>query len=210
MITRVVETVLPTHVGEFRAFGHREVPSGQEHLTLVRGDLRDAREDGVLTRIHSECLTGDAFASARCDCGPQLRAALAAVAHEGTGVVVYLRGHEGRGIGLVDKLRAYALQDGGADTVDANLMLGLPADVRDYGSAVGILHDLGVAAVRLLTNNPDKVDALRDGGIAVREQVPLLTTVTTTNVVYLSTKMRRLGHSLGPMLAAEQNRAVLD
>lgn len=203
MITRVAETVLPTESGHFRAFGHREQPGGQEHLTLVRGDLRGADARGVLTRVHSECLTGEAFTSLRCDCGPQLRAALAAVADEGVGVVVYLRGHEGRGIGLVDKLRAYSLQDHGVDTVDANLRLGLPADARDYGAAVGILHDLEVAAVRLLTNNPSKVDALRDGGIQVREQVPLRTEVTPINVVYLRTKMHRFGHSLAPLVPAD-------
>lgn len=209
MIVRAVETVLPTEVGVFRALGYREEPGGQEHLALVRGDLRGLERQDVLTRVHSECLTGDAFASGRCDCGPQLRAALAAVAGERAGVVVYLRGHEGRGIGLVDKLRAYSLQDLGADTVDANLRLGLPADARDYRPAVDILHDLGVSAVRLLTNNPDKVEALRDGGIDVREQVPLFTQVTPTNVTYLRTKLHRLGHSLGPLLAADHDLEVL-
>lgn len=202
MIIRVVETVLPTDFGEFRALGYRDETAGQEHLALVRGDLRDVAGKGVLTRVHSECLTGDVFASGRCDCGPQLRAALASVTEEGAGVVVYLRGHEGRGIGLVDKLRAYSLQDRGADTVDANLRLGLPADARDYRAAVGILHDLGITGVRLLTNNPDKVDALGEGGIDVREQVPLFAGVTPRNVTYLRTKMRRFGHSLGPLLSS--------
>ena len=206
VISRVIETVLPTDFGVFRALGHRDERSGQEHLTLVRGDLRGTAAKGVLTRVHSECLTGDAFTSGRCDCGPQLRAALAAVADEGAGVVVYLRGHEGRGIGLVDKLRAYALQDRGADTVDANLMLGLPADARDYGAAVEILHDLGVRAVRLMTNNPDKVEALRNSGIEVREQIPLLTAVTPNNVAYLRTKTQRLGHTLGPLVEAGTDR----
>lgn len=209
MIIRAAETVLPTDVGEFLALGYREEPSGQEHLALVRGDLCDLVGRAVLTRVHSECLTGDAFASGRCDCGPQLRAALAAVAEEGVGVVVYLRGHEGRGIGLVDKLRAYTLQDLGVDTVDANLRLGLPADARDYRAAVDILHDLGIGGVRLLTNNPDKVEALRDGGIDVGEQIPLLTRVTPTNVTYLRTKLHRLGHSLGPLLAADHDVDVL-
>lgn len=203
MIIRAAETVLPTDVREFRALGYRDESAGQEHLALVRGDLGELMGRDVLTRVHSECLTGDAFASARCDCGPQLRAALAAVAGEGTGVIVYMRGHEGRGIGLIDKLRAYSLQDLGADTVDANLRLGLPVDARDYRPAVGILHDLGIGAVRLLTNNPDKVEALREGGIEVREQVPLFARVTPTNVTYLRTKRRRLGHSLGPLLAAD-------
>ena len=201
MIERVVETSLPTDFGTFRALGFRDRQTGQEHLALVRGELADAGPDGVLTRVHSECLTGDVLTSARCDCGPQLRLALGAVAGEGTGVVVYLRGHEGRGIGLVDKLRAYALQDAGADTVDANLMLGLPADARDYGPAVAILADLGVASVRLLTNNPGKVAALRRGGIDVRRRLPLLASVTPANVDYLETKMVRFGHELEPLLA---------
>jgi 3,4-dihydroxy 2-butanone 4-phosphate synthase/GTP cyclohydrolase II len=210
VITRVVETVLPTELGTFRAFGYRDAGTGQEHLALVHGDLHDALRDGVLTRVHSECLTGDAFASARCDCGPQLRAALTAVTQEGAGVVVYLRGHEGRGIGLVEKLRAYSLQDRGFDTVDANLALGLPADARDYRPAVSILRDLGADAVRLLTNNPDKVAALRDGGIDVRQQMPLLTPVTAHNVGYLATKMVRFGHCLGAALTADAGRALGD
>ena len=200
MTSRGVEAWIPTDFGRFRAYGYREERSGLEHLALVRGELRDATAAGVLTRIHSECLSGDVFGSSRCDCGPQLRAALAAIAREGTGLVVYLRGHEGRGIGLVDKLRAYSLQDRGIDTVDANLMLGLPADARDYGVAVDILRDLGVASVRLLTNNPDKVAALRKGGVVVGEQVPLLTKVTSANAFYLTTKMRRFGHTLGPLV----------
>lgn len=207
MIIRAAETVLPTDVGEFRALGYRDQPTGQEHLALVRGDVGDLMGSDVLTRVHSECLTGDALASGRCDCGPQLRAALAAVAEEGAGVIVYLRGHEGRGIGLVDKLRAYSLQDLGVDTVDANLRLGLPADARDYRPAVGILHDLGIGTIRLLTNNPAKVDALREGGIDVREQVPLFAGVTPTNLTYLRTKMRRLGHTLDPLLSGDHNRA---
>ena len=198
-VRRVVETVLPTDVGEFRALGHRDEASGQEHLTLVRGDVA-----GEALRVQPHQYVdsaGDAFASARCDCGPQLRASLGRIAEEGAGVVVYLRGHEGRGIGLVDKLRAYALQDLGADTVDANLRLGLPADARDYGAGAAILADLDVRSVRLLTNNPDKVRALHDAGIDVREQVPLLTRVTQHNVVYLRTKQERFGHTLPDVLA---------
>lgn len=198
MITREVETVLPTAVGEFRVLGYRDHFGAQDHVALVRGELDDVGRGGVLTRIHSECLTGDAFSSLRCDCGPQLRAALRLVASEGTGTVVYLRGHEGRGIGLVQKLRAYALQDKGADTVDANLELGLPIDARDYSAAVLILRDLGIDAVRLLTNNPDKIEAVRAGGIQVREQLPLHVGVTSANLAYVRTKMRRLGHSPGP------------
>jgi 3,4-dihydroxy 2-butanone 4-phosphate synthase/GTP cyclohydrolase II len=208
MITRVVGTVLPTEAGAVQALGYRDGTTGHEHLALVRGELGQAGRDGVLARVHSECLTGDALGSARCDCGPQLRASLSAVAQEGVGVVVYLRGHEGRGIGLLDKLRAYALQDLGADTVDANLRLGLPSDARAYGAAVGILRDLGVGEVRLLTNNPDKVDALRAGGIVVREQVPLLTAVTPANAFYLRTKMERFGHALAPILTSETSPAA--
>jgi 3,4-dihydroxy 2-butanone 4-phosphate synthase/GTP cyclohydrolase II len=181
MITRVVGTVLPTEAGAFRALGYRDGTTGHEHLALVCGELEQTGPDGVLAGVHSECLTGDALGSARCDCGPQLRASLSAVAREGAGVVVYLRGHEGLGIGLLDTLRTYELQDRGADTVDANLRLGPPSDARAYGAAVGILRDLGVGEVRLMTNNPDKVDALRAGGIVVREQVPLLTAVTQAN-----------------------------
>lgn len=200
-VRRVVETTVPTDAGMFRLLGYCEPAGGQEHVALVRGDDRAiaaACDAGVLTRVHSECLTGDALGSQRCDCGPQLRAALRAVAHEGVGAVVYVRGHEGRGIGLVDKLRAYALQDQGVDTVDANLRLGLPADARDYRSAAAILHDLGVSAVRLLTNNPDKVRALADHGIVVRDRIPLVTGVTASNVVYLRTKLDRCGHVLDP------------
>lgn len=197
-VARVVETVLPTDFGEFRAYGYREERSGQEHLALALGNLEHTEHPGLLTRIHSECLSGDVFGSGRCDCGPQLRDALAAVAEEGVGLVIYVRGHEGRGIGLVNKLRAYSLQDRGVDTVDANLMLGLPADGRNYGAALGILHDLGISAVRLLTNNPAKVAALQDGGVKVEKQVPLLTAVTAANAFYLETKMHRFRHTLGP------------
>jgi 3,4-dihydroxy 2-butanone 4-phosphate synthase/GTP cyclohydrolase II len=181
MITRVVGTLLPTEAGAFRALGYRDGTTGHEHLALVCGELEQIGPDGVLAGVHSECLTGDALGSARCDCGPQLRASLSAVAREGAGVVVYLR--EDLGIGLLDKLRTYELQDLGADTVDANLRLGLPSDARAYGAAVGILRDLGVGEVRLMTNNPDKVDALRAGGIVVREQGPLLTAVTHANAL---------------------------
>jgi 3,4-dihydroxy 2-butanone 4-phosphate synthase/GTP cyclohydrolase II len=193
-VRRVAETVLPTDAGDFRAFGYRDRATGQEHLALVRGDVAGGTD--VLVRVHSECLTGDAFWSARCDCGPQLRASLERISDAGVGVVVYLRGHEGRGIGLLDKLRAYALQDLGADTVEANLRLGLPADARDFGAGAAILVDLGVRSVRLLTNSPDKVRALTDAGIDVREQVPLLVGVTAHNIVYLRTKQERFGHLL--------------
>ena len=150
----------------------------------------------MLTRVHSECLTGDVFGSRRCDCGPQLDEALERVAAEGRGVVIYLRGHEGRGIGLVAKLQAYALQDGGRDTVDANLDLGLPADARHYGTATQILRDLGVGSVRLLTNNPDKVSNLEEFGIGVAARVPLTPHANDHNIAYLLTKRDRMGHLL--------------
>jgi len=150
----------------------------------------------VLTRVHSECLTGDVFGSHRCDCGPQLEEALARVVEEGRGVVVYLRGHEGRGIGLVAKLQAYALQDAGRDTVDANLDLGLPADARHYGAATQVLRDLGIQSVRLLTNNPDKTEALEKFGVHVVERVPLVTRPNDHNLAYLRTKRDRMGHQI--------------
>jgi 3,4-dihydroxy 2-butanone 4-phosphate synthase/GTP cyclohydrolase II len=194
LIERVAETRLPTEHGEFTAYGYRIPVDGGEHLALVLGDL--AGEEPVLTRVHSECLTGDVFASHRCDCGPQLHEALERVAKAGRGVVIYLRGHEGRGIGLVAKLQAYALQDGGHDTVDANLELGLPADARHYGAATQILRDLGVRSVRLLTNNPDKTSSLEDYGVPVAERVPLTPHPNDHNLAYLQTKRDRMGHVL--------------
>jgi 3,4-dihydroxy 2-butanone 4-phosphate synthase/GTP cyclohydrolase II len=150
----------------------------------------------VLVRVHSECLTGDVFGSLRCDCGPQLDAALAAVAAEGRGIVLYMRGHEGRGIGLLHKLQAYQLQESGADTVDANLALGLPADARDYGTGAQILCDLGVRSMRLLTNNPDKRAGLEGYGLSIDERLPLLTEPTPENVGYLRAKREKMGHLL--------------
>jgi 3,4-dihydroxy 2-butanone 4-phosphate synthase/GTP cyclohydrolase II len=167
---------------------------GTEHVALIYGDLGDG--EGVLVRVHSECLTGDALGSLRCDCGAQLDAAMAAVAAEGRGIVLYLRGHEGRGIGLLSKLRAYHLQDNGADTVDANLELGLPADAREYSTGAQILADLGVRSVRLLTNNPAKVGGLSGFGIEVAGRVPLSVTPTPENLRYLIAKRDRLGHQL--------------
>ena len=193
-VVRVAETQLPTAHGEFTAYGYRITIDGGEHLALVCGDLGDGRD--VLTRVHSECLTGDVFGSQRCDCGPQLDEALAAIVAAGRGVLVYLRGHEGRGIGLVAKLQAYALQDGGRDTVDANLDLGLPADARHYGAATQILRDLGVGSVRLLTNNPDKTIALGEYGVPVTERVPLAPRPNGHNLAYLMTKRDRMGHHL--------------
>jgi 3,4-dihydroxy 2-butanone 4-phosphate synthase/GTP cyclohydrolase II len=196
-VVRVAETRLPTRHGDFTAFGYRITVDDSEHIALVYGDP-SAISDGkpVLTRVHSECLTGDVFGSARCDCGPQLDEALDRIAAEGRGLVIYLRGHEGRGIGLLAKLQAYQLQDGGRDTVDANLDLGLPADARHYGAATQILRDLGVASVRLMTNNPDKTASLESYGVPVTEQVALTPRPNDHNLAYLRTKRDRMGHKL--------------
>jgi 3,4-dihydroxy 2-butanone 4-phosphate synthase/GTP cyclohydrolase II len=194
LVERAAETRLPTEHGDFTAYGFRIAVDDSEHLALVHGDL--SGDAPVLTRVHSECLTGDVLGSRRCDCGPQLDESLRRVVEEGRGVVVYLRGHEGRGIGLVAKLQAYQLQDGGRDTVDANLDLGLPADARHYAAASQILRDLGVTTVRLLTNNPEKVAELEDYGIAVVERVPLTPRPNDHNIAYLMTKRDRMGHVL--------------
>jgi 3,4-dihydroxy 2-butanone 4-phosphate synthase/GTP cyclohydrolase II len=191
---RVAETNLPTAYGDFTAYGYRITIDDSEHIALVYGDI--SGDAPVLTRVHSECLTGDVFGSHRCDCGPQLDEALRRVVEEGRGVVVYLRGHEGRGIGLVAKLQAYTLQDNGRDTVDANLDLGLPADARHYGTATQILRDLGVGSVRLLTNNPAKTASLEDYGVPVAERVPLTPHPNDHNLAYLRTKRDRMGHVL--------------
>ncbi|BCB74299.1 bifunctional 3,4-dihydroxy-2-butanone-4-phosphate synthase/GTP cyclohydrolase II [Phytohabitans flavus] len=194
-VERVAEARLPTPHGLFRAVGYRaEFEPEAEHVALVYGDLGDGED--VLVRAHSECLTGDVFGSLRCDCGPQLEAALARVAAEGRGVVLYMRGHEGRGIGLLHKLQAYQLQDLGRDTVDANLELGLPADARDYGSGAQILYDLGVRSMRLLTNNPAKREGLSGHGLRIvgRESLPIRP--HPENVRYLRTKRDRMGHIL--------------
>ena len=198
LVERAAETRLPTEYGDFTAYGFRIAVDGSEHVALVHGDLSGAGDEQspVLTRVHSECLTGDVFGSRRCDCGPQLEESLRRVVEEGRGVVVYLRGHEGRGIGLVAKLQAYQLQDGGRDTVDANLDLGLPADARHYAAASQILRDLGVATVRLLTNNPDKVAELEEYGVRVAERVPLTPRPNDHNIAYLMTKRDRMGHVL--------------
>jgi 3,4-dihydroxy 2-butanone 4-phosphate synthase/GTP cyclohydrolase II len=194
LIERVAHTSLPTRHGDFVAYGYRSTIDGSEHLALVHGDLAGA--EPVLTRVHSECLTGDVFGSQRCDCGLQLDEALERVVAEGRGIVIYLRGHEGRGIGLVAKLEAYALQDAGRDTVDANLDLGLPADARHYGAASQVLRDLGVHRVRLLTNNPEKREALADFGVEVDAEVPLTPRPNPHNLRYLRTKRDRMGHHI--------------
>jgi 3,4-dihydroxy 2-butanone 4-phosphate synthase/GTP cyclohydrolase II len=193
-VERVAEARLPTEHGLFRAVGYRASMDGAEQIALVYGDLSDGQD--VLVRVHSECLTGDVFGSLRCDCGPQLQAALRRVAQEGRGVVLYIRGHEGRGIGLLPKLKAYQLQDEGADTVDANLRQGLPADARDYGTGAQILYDLGVRTMRLLTNNPAKRAGLEGYGLEVLGRVPLPTRPHPENVRYLRTKRDRMGHLL--------------
>ncbi|MBQ1090835.1 bifunctional 3,4-dihydroxy-2-butanone-4-phosphate synthase/GTP cyclohydrolase II [Streptomyces sp. B93] len=193
-VRREAEVHLPTRHGTFTAYGYRSTVDGVEHVALVHGDLGDGED--VLVRVHSECLTGDVFGSLRCDCGPQLDTALERIQSEGRGVVVYLRGHEGRGIGLLSKLRAYELQERGRDTLDANLELGLPADARDYGAGAQILDDLGVRGVRLLTNNPDKSDALTRHGIKVASREPMPVTAGEHNLRYLRTKRDRMGHDL--------------
>ncbi len=192
-VERVVEVRLPTVHGEFLAIGYLDRGRMREQVALVHGDLPEA---GVLTRVHSECLTGDAFGSLHCECGDQLSSALEAIAAEGAGVLVYVQGHEGRGIGLLAKLKAMRLQAEGLDTVEANLALGLPVDARDYRVAAEILHDLGVRSVRLLSNNPGKRDALRHHGVKICEQVPLLTPPHAENLRYLRTKRERLQHVL--------------
>ncbi|TCO45755.1 3,4-dihydroxy 2-butanone 4-phosphate synthase/GTP cyclohydrolase II [Kribbella antiqua] len=202
-IKRVATTTLPTQYGDFVAHGYRNVVDGSEQLALVRGEIGSGP---TLVRLHSECLTGDAFGSLRCDCGPQLDEALRQVAAEG-GVVVYLRGHEGRGIGLLHKLQAYELQDAGRDTVDANLDLGLPADARDYGTGAQILADLGVKEVRLLTNNPDKLSGVQGYGIEVVERRSISIDPTEHNLRYLRTKRDRMGHHLPGGALAEENGA---
>ena len=196
MVIRVADTRIPNAHGEWRALGYLNTVDQTEHLALVLGDLDDGPDDDLLVRMHSECLTGDVFGSRRCDCGAQLEASMAKIAAEGRGVVLYLRGHEGRGIGLLSKLRAYQLQDSGADTVDANLDLGLPVDAREYSTGAQILTDLGIESLRLLTNNPAKVTGLAGFGIKVTDRVPLPVAVTPDNLRYLLAKRDRLGHQL--------------
>lgn len=194
-VTRVTEAKLPTEFGDFTAVGYRSDIDNIEHIAMVVGDIGDGED--VMVRVHSECLTGDVFGSMRCDCGPQLHAAMLRISEEGRGVVLYIRGHEGRGIGLLHKLMAYKLQDGGRDTVDANLDLGLPADARDYGTGAQILADLGIRSMRLLTNNPAKRAGLEGYGLSIVERVPLEIQANSHNEEYLRTKAGRMGHELG-------------
>ena len=194
LVERVATARVPLRYGEYTAFGYASSYDEREHVAFVFGDIGDG--DDVLVRVHSECLTGDVFGSLRCDCGPQLDAALAAVAREGRGVVLYIRGHEGRGIGLLHKLQAYQLQDAGRDTLDANLDLGLPADARDYGTGAQILADLGIRTMRLLTNNPAKRAGLEGYGLKVLGQVRLPTHANPENLRYLRAKRDRMGHEL--------------
>ncbi|MFF5725687.1 bifunctional 3,4-dihydroxy-2-butanone-4-phosphate synthase/GTP cyclohydrolase II [[Kitasatospora] papulosa] len=193
-VRREAEVRLPTSFGAFTAYGYRSVVDGVEHVALVHGDIGDGRD--VLVRVHSECLTGDIFQSQRCDCGPQLHTSMERITAEGRGVVVYLRGHEGRGIGLLSKLRAYELQERGSDTLDANLELGLPADARDYAAGAQILSDLGVRTLRLMTNNPDKTAALVRYGLEITGREPMPVQAGEHNLRYLRTKRDRMGHDL--------------
>ncbi len=192
-VQRLTEAALPTRVGLFRAIVYGDLTNGSEPVALVHGDV--ASGPPPLVRLHSECFTGDVLRSLRCDCGEQLDQAMAAIASEGRGVLVYLR-QEGRGIGLANKIRAYALQDGGLDTVDANAALGLPIDAREYGAAAAVLVDLGVRSVRLMTNNPDKPAALQENGITISDLVPITALANPVNLPYLEAKARRLGHRI--------------
>lgn len=194
LVEKVVEARIPTRHGEFRAVGYRSLVDDRQHIALVKGEIGDG--EGVLTRVHSECLTGDVFGSMRCDCGEQLDSALQRVAEEGRGVVLYIRGHEGRGIGLLHKLAAYRLQDEGFDTVDANVNLGLPVDSRDYGVGSQILYDIGVRSMRLLTNNPVKRAAIEGYGLSIQERIPIALPANDENRSYLRTKADRMGHQL--------------
>ena len=196
----VASSRLPTRHGTFVIHAFEETDTGKEHVALVMGDVADGRP--VLMRVHSECLTGDGFGSLRCDCGFQLEGALSAIAREGRGVLLYLR-QEGRGIGLLNKIRAYALQDEGADTVEANLRLGFGADQRDYAMCLPMLQHLGVCSLKLMTNNPRKVKALEGYGLTVAERVPLQKGLNPHNKRYLATKAGKLGHMLGELHQGE-------
>jgi 3,4-dihydroxy 2-butanone 4-phosphate synthase/GTP cyclohydrolase II len=193
LVERVVETGLPTGFGDFRVFGYRSLVDEKHHVALVKGEV--AGKEDVLVRVHSECLTGDVFHSLRCDCGEQLESALSMIEAEGQGVLLYLA-QEGRGIGLLNKLKAYKLQEEGLDTVDANLQLGLPADLRDYGIGAQILVDLGLTSIRILTNNPKKIRGLEGYGLSVTAQIPIQHMPNPHNEAYLRAKKERMGHTL--------------
>jgi 3,4-dihydroxy 2-butanone 4-phosphate synthase/GTP cyclohydrolase II len=201
VVERTAVTKIPTPFGEFDCHAYRSLVDGQEYVAFVMGEI--AGKENVLVRVHSQCLTGDVFHSGRCDCGTQLEAALSMIQKAGSGVVLYVIGHEGRGIGLIHKLRAYHLQDQGRDTVDANLELGFPADLRDYGIGTQVLVDLGITSMRLMTNNPAKFAGLEGYGLSIIERVPLETSPTPENIRYLQTKRDRLGHLLEGLDASE-------
>jgi 3,4-dihydroxy 2-butanone 4-phosphate synthase/GTP cyclohydrolase II len=202
LISRVAEATIPTAQGEWRSYAYESLVDGRIHVALVLGDVGDGRR--VMTRVHSECLTGDVFGSLRCDCGEQLARAMELIGKEGRGVVLYIRGHEGRSIGLTHKLKAYELQDRGKDTVEANLELGFPPDPRDYGIGAQILVDLGVRTMLLLTNNPSKRAGLEGYGLSIDERIPLETLPTQENIEYLRTKREKLGHLLDSLEIGEK------
>ena len=205
LITRVAEARVPTEVGDFRCYVYESLLDGTQHTAFVRGAVQGKSD--VLVRVHSECLTGDIFGSLKCDCGPQLNSAMAQIAEEDLGVIVYLRGHEGRGIGLGHKIRAYSLQDEGRDTVDANLDLGLPVDSREYGIGAQILKDLGITSMRVLTNNPAKYGGLEGFELEITERVPLQSVPNPENIDYLRTKRERMGHLLDDLDGFAENPA---
>ncbi|MFZ4668029.1 MAG: bifunctional 3,4-dihydroxy-2-butanone-4-phosphate synthase/GTP cyclohydrolase II [Microthrixaceae bacterium] len=197
LVRRVAEARIPTQWGDFNCYVYESLLDGEQHVAMVRGAVQG--EEDVLVRVHSECLTGDVFGSLRCDCGVQLDAAMQLIAEEGLGALIYLRGHEGRGIGLGHKIRAYSLQEQGRDTVEANVELGLPIDSREYGIGAQILNDLGITTMRLMTNNPAKYGGLEGFGLEITGRVPVTSTPNPENIEYLRTKQERMGHLLGDL-----------